>query len=309
MEKTIMDLTALTSVDRAADYFEIADASDSNASKRTNINSMLDLTSHPVGIDDIQTLTNKTLTSPTISSPVLSGTITGTYTLGGTPTLPASVVTLTGSQTLTNKTLTSPAINTATISNPTITVDSISEFTAANGVSIDSLNIKDGKLNTNNSVVTTNITDDAVTPAKLVAGSGTAWTWTSWTPTWTNLTVGNGTVNAKYVQTGKTVQGSIRFNLGSTSAVSGSVTFTLPVTSVALTSASGRQPIGQVWIIDPSAQAVFGGGTALDTTTTAIAYVMGAAGTYINRTVLSSTVPMTWTEGDELQINFFYEAA
>lgn len=38
-----------------------------------------------VGISDSQTLTNKTITAP-----VLSGTVTGTYTLGGTPTIPAS---------------------------------------------------------------------------------------------------------------------------------------------------------------------------------------------------------------------------
>lgn len=84
-----------------------------------------------VGTTDTQTLTNKALTSPVITSPALSGTATGTYTLGGTPTisnptitsptingtisgnytlggsvtLPASVVTETGSQTLTNKTI------------------------------------------------------------------------------------------------------------------------------------------------------------------------------------------------------------
>ena len=40
-----------------------------------------------VGTTDSQTLTNKTITAPAISSPVLSGTATGTYTLGGTPTL------------------------------------------------------------------------------------------------------------------------------------------------------------------------------------------------------------------------------
>lgn len=45
-------------------------------------------------------------------------------------------------------------------------VDTIGENTPANGVTIDGLNIKDGKLNTNDSVVTANITAAAVTPPK-----------------------------------------------------------------------------------------------------------------------------------------------
>lgn len=81
-----------------------------------------------------------------------------------------TVVGTSDSQTLTNKTLTSPTINTATIVNPTLTVDSISEYTAANGVTIDGVNIKDGALNTNNSVVTNNITNNAVTSTKVAAG-------------------------------------------------------------------------------------------------------------------------------------------
>ena len=72
-----------------------------------------------------QTLTNKTLTSPilsgtvtgtytldgtpTVADPVISGTITGTYTFGGTPTWPASVAQISASQTLSNKSLTSCA--------------------------------------------------------------------------------------------------------------------------------------------------------------------------------------------------------
>ena len=85
---------------------------------------------------------------------------TGTTTL----TFPSGTDTLVGratTDTLTNKTLTAPTIN-----NPTLAVDTISEYTSTNGVTIDSLNIKDGKLNTNNSVVTDNITDDSVTDAK-----------------------------------------------------------------------------------------------------------------------------------------------
>jgi len=59
-------------------------------------------------------------------------------------------VSRTGTETLTNKTLTSPKVNT------------INEETPANGVTVDGLNIRDGKLNTNDSVVTDNITANAV---------------------------------------------------------------------------------------------------------------------------------------------------
>ena len=77
-----------------------------------------------------------------------------------------TIVGTSDSQTLTNKTLTSPIINTPTINNPTLNTNTISEYTGAAGVTIDGLLLKDGKLATNNSVVTSNITDDAVTPAK-----------------------------------------------------------------------------------------------------------------------------------------------
>ena len=46
-------------------------------------------------------------------------------------------------------------------------VDSIDEVTSANGVTVDGLNIKDSKLTTANSVVTTNITDVNVTEGKI----------------------------------------------------------------------------------------------------------------------------------------------
>jgi len=168
MSSKITDLTSLTSglVDRATDVIEIADVS-ASTSKKITPNALMGIAGAAVGDTDSQTLTNKTITAPNISSPVLSGTLTGTYTIAGTPTFPAAVVTLTGSQTLTNKVLTSPTINTATISNPTLTVDTVSEFTAANGVTIDGLNIKDSKLNTTDSVVTSNITAGAVTTTKI----------------------------------------------------------------------------------------------------------------------------------------------
>jgi len=52
-----------------------------------------------------------------------------------------------------------------------VKVDTIQENTSANGITVDGLNIKDSKLVTANSVVTTNITDANVTLAKLAGDS------------------------------------------------------------------------------------------------------------------------------------------
>lgn len=81
-----------------------------------------------VGTTDTQTLTNKTLTSPSISNPTLSGTLSGTYTLGGTPSFPSNIVTTSGTQTLTNKTITSSS-NSLTINESSL---SFSNNTTAN---------------------------------------------------------------------------------------------------------------------------------------------------------------------------------
>ena len=71
------------------------------------------LTKSDVGLGNVDNTSDATknsatatLTNKTLSAPVLSGTVTGTYTLGGTPTFPSTVVLTTAAQTLTNKTIT-----------------------------------------------------------------------------------------------------------------------------------------------------------------------------------------------------------
>lgn len=164
--KTIPDLTLLTSIDRAADLFEVSDTSDSGNSKRTTVNNMLNIISQPMGLTDSQSPTNKTFdntniftirddrltlqdNSDTTKQAIfqLSGITTGTTRTYTLPNVSDTLVTLTASQTLTNKTLTSPTISAPTITNPTITVDTISEFTSAAGVTIDGVLVKDSKVN------------------------------------------------------------------------------------------------------------------------------------------------------------------
>lgn len=213
------NMNGVASIDRAADFIEITDSSGPTTYKATP-NFILGFTGgSPVSTTDTQTLTNKIFTSPTINTPTitvnddsltiqdnldttkkaqfqLSGITTGTTRTYTLPNVNDTLVSLTASQTLTNKILTAP-----TITNPTLTVDAINEFTAANGVTIAGLNIKNSKLNTNNSVVTANYTNASVTADKLATGAATSTVATSETTTSTTY-VGLATAQAVTVTIG-----------------------------------------------------------------------------------------------------------
>ena len=146
------NLPVANSIDGSADYIPIYTAS-AAATQAINRNTYLGLSSAPVGLTDSQTLTNKILTSPTINGATLSGTLSGTYTIGGTPTFPSSVVTLTGSQTLTNKVLTSPTINSPTITNASITTDSVNGFTTSNSGTVYGVSVTTGQISGASSVL------------------------------------------------------------------------------------------------------------------------------------------------------------
>lgn len=137
---------------------------------------------------------------------------------------------------------------------------------------------------------------------------GTA-AWASYTPTWTNLSVGNGTVVAKYVKVNKTVIARLSLVFGSTTSVSGDVIFTLPVTRAAFAGSAGLMPIGQGGALDASVPAAFSAVICTPSTTTANFRFMNSSATYVTRDGATASVPFTWTTSDELAAQIVYEAA
>lgn len=129
--------------------------------------------------------------------------------------------------------------------------------------------------------------------------------WEPYTPTWTNLTVGNGTSTFRYSQIQKnvTVQGVLGF--GSTTTVTGSpVQFSLPITGRALV-----VPTGFVYMEDSSA-GVGSDGVILSISTTAgYIYYWNSAGTYSQLANVSATAPFTWAVNDSIRFTMIYEAA
>lgn len=327
--KVVGDYTAAVTINGSTHFMLIQPGNSSTAYNKISRNVLLGVTGQPADISTTQSFTNKTLDNTNILTIrddrftlqdnadttkqavfQLSGITTGTTRTYTLPNATGTLVDLASAQTLTTKTITSPVISGGTISNSTISVDAIAEFTAANGVTIDGMNIKDGKLNTNNSVVTANVTDGAITPAKLQSGTGSGWSWTTYTPTWTNVTIGNAVVAARYIQVGKTVIVRLDVVLGNTSATSGDITFSLPVTSVALPGAGGGVISLGTWrAFDASATTVYNGDISWNSTTTALLRFYTTGGTYSTQFINTGAAPTTWVTSDEWGGLFIYEAA
>lgn len=128
---------------------------------------------------------------------------------------------------------------------------------------------------------------------------GTTAAWTSYTPTLTNLTLGNGTLSFAYQTQGKTVNVRGRFTLGSTSAVSGSATFSLPTTPTGFA-------YGMAFIVAGGANYI---GQSTVSSTNVVVTAVNAAGTYATRVSTSSTIPGTFTTGDQINFSLTYETA
>ncbi len=137
--------------------------------------------------------------------------------------------------------------------------------------------------------------------------NGTEWivydtAWTTYTPTLTNITLGNGTVVARYAQLGKVIHMHFRITLGTTSAVSGTPIISLPVatTSARLHTGVGNATNGTTnFLVE----------TRYGSTTTTQAYVFNAANTFLERTNINGVSPFTWASTHILDFNLTYEAA
>ena len=132
----------------------------------------------------------------------------------------------------------------------------------------------------------------------------------AWTPTFDNLTVGNGTLTAQYVQIGKMVHWYLKLIFGSTTSITGAVRVTgLPIAPVSTDAAVAA--IVQTNYADASGDKFWGSSHANNNNTTRIwLSPMTISGSYIRSNAdLSSTVPFTWTTTDILYVSAVYEGA
>lgn len=119
--------------------------------------------------------------------------------------------------------------------------------------------------------------------------------WTSWTPTFSGFTLGNGTAAAYYKQVGKTVHWNLVVTAGSTSAATASTaTFTLPVTAARGSVGAGVQ-LSLLFVLV----------TVVCTTTTASPVEMNNTARY----VLGTSATIAPSEGYTYTFSGTFEAA
>lgn len=128
----------------------------------------------------------------------------------------------------------------------------------------------------------------------------------SFTPSWTNITIGSGTSTGFYTRVGKLIMFRAQFVFGSGSSM-GAATLALPVTAI-------RAPLASqisVTILDSGTAAYWGvvDPASLSTTSAGALGAANSASTYVSISFLSSTVPMTWATNDQLNVSGWYMAA
>jgi len=129
-------------------------------------------------------------------------------------------------------------------------------------------------------------------------------TWTAWTPTLTNLTLGTSPTSVhRYSLINKIVVMRSKIVLGTGGSMGGVFSMTLPVTAAATHSVTAA-----VNFINSGGS--FFPGSATNITTTAMElHAINAASTYAVLTQVTTGIPFGWDVGDIITIDATYEAA
>jgi len=161
-------------------------------------------------------------------------------------------------------------------------------------------------------VTTAKIADGNVTNAKLATGSGEpGGAYTSYTPSFTNFTLGNGTiVYAKWKQVGKHIHCRGRVLLGTTSSMTGILAVSTPV--AAASDYNGEDTVGTASVLD-GGTLVYPGWVTIPTANTfglsITATAAGANPVFNGNRAIQNGTPIAWGDTDAFQWNAVYEAA
>jgi hypothetical protein len=153
---------------------------------------------------------------------------------------------------------------------------------------------------------TTLVADSATaTGLKWAAPASASYTWTSYTPTWSGLTTGNGSLSySEYLQIDKIIFYRGSFTFGSTTSVTGSAF--APSLPVAMSMNNGEL-LGMTRYFDSGVGPFVGNISAYSNALESNINRVDA--TYQTMPQTSASIPMTWTTNDQFYWFITYKAA
>lgn len=131
--------------------------------------------------------------------------------------------------------------------------------------------------------------------------SDVANSWTAYTPTLSNITLGNGTIDCSYIKIGKFINVRIQINFGSTSSMGSNPSISIPLQAK-------NNSVNQPSISNLNVGAWYLGRNFLNVTKVDL-YLPSISGANILLTSITSTAPATWGNGSQILTTFTYEAA
>ena len=131
-------------------------------------------------------------------------------------------------------------------------------------------------------------------------------TWTAFTPSWTNVTVGNGTQAAFYSVINKILFVKLKLTFGSTTSFGDPVELTLPNS---YTFGTTNQLMLGCSAFEDTGNATFVGQNYLIGTTKVRPSPQLVSGTYSQVNFVNATRPFTWGNTDVLNLDFMVQIA
>lgn len=142
----------------------------------------------------------------------------------------------------------------------------------------------------------------------VTAGMVASEAWTDYVPTLTNMTLGNGTIIARYQKIGRLVTVKFSFTMGSTSAMGTSPRFSLPFAAQPA-AYPDYHILGLAQMTDVTTNLWMGFTQYHVVSGMVNMRVTSASGTYVGFTDITATVPFTWANTYSINTQFQYEAA
>ena len=130
--------------------------------------------------------------------------------------------------------------------------------------------------------------------------------WVDWVPTYTSLTIGNGTVAARYTRIGNTIHAYWSIVFGTTTSVAAGLAISAPVAGSV--SPNQENTIGTVMVFDAAPVARYNGFVMYESGLL-LPRVGVASCAYLTNTFIGGGNPILFATNDSVALSVTYEAA